>query len=138
MVDASPSSKVVRLSGTLNTHSLIQVALVLGALHPPSLKMANTKSASSPSASRPDQNNIVPKSDPLTTWVTRIIYLLITLATFSWLDTIKVSCIYTHTHTRRRLTQILTPRIDGMFSTQFISTSCSSPRSPHRPTTHQA
>ncbi|KAF8504813.1 C-8 sterol isomerase [Russula emetica] len=50
--------------------------------------MANTKLAS-PSASRPDQNNIGPKSDPLTKWATRIIYLLITLATFSWLDTIK-------------------------------------------------
>ncbi|KAN0103695.1 hypothetical protein V8E52_011720, partial [Russula decolorans] len=29
------------------------------------------------------------KKDPLTKWVTRTIYLLITLATFSWLDMIK-------------------------------------------------
>lgn len=57
--------------------------------------MASAKSAS-PTASRPDQNNIRPKSDPLTKWVARAIYLLITLATFSWLDTIKV-CTYAHT-----------------------------------------
>jgi C-8 sterol isomerase len=58
--------------------------------------MGDTKLAS-PSASRPDQkNNIGPKRDPLTKWVTRIIYLLITLATFSWLDTIKVAFTYTH------------------------------------------
>ncbi|KAI0000850.1 C-8 sterol isomerase [Russula vinacea] len=34
-------------------------------------------------------NNTAPKSDPLTKWATRAIVLFITLATFSWLDTIK-------------------------------------------------
>lgn len=38
-------------------------------------------------------NNTAPKSDPLTKWATRAIVLFITLATFSWLDTIKVPSI---------------------------------------------
>lgn len=51
--------------------------------------MGGTKLAS-PTASRPDQKiDICSKSDPLTKWAIRTIYLLITLATFSWLDTIK-------------------------------------------------
>jgi C-8 sterol isomerase len=52
--------------------------------------MAGTKSVT-PAASRPDQNSTAPKSDSLTKWATRAIFLFITLATFSWLDTIKVS-----------------------------------------------
>jgi C-8 sterol isomerase len=43
---------------------------------------------------RSKNNNFGPKKDPLTKWVTRTIYLLITLATFSWLDMIKVACIH--------------------------------------------
>jgi len=52
--------------------------------------MATIK-ATSPTASRPDNkgNIATTKGDPLTKWVARAIYLLITLATFSWLDTIK-------------------------------------------------
>jgi C-8 sterol isomerase len=65
--------------------------------------MANTKLAS-PSASRPDQSNTGPKKDPLTKWVTRTIYLLIALATFSWLDTIKVAFTHTLSLSCKRLT----------------------------------
>jgi hypothetical protein len=36
-------------------------------------------------------NTAQQKSDPLTKWATRAILLFITLATFSWLDTIKVT-----------------------------------------------
>jgi C-8 sterol isomerase len=43
---------------------------------------------------RSKKKNFGPKKDPLTKWVTRTIYLLITLATFSWLDMIKVACIH--------------------------------------------
>ncbi len=55
--------------------------------------MPRTKSAS-PNASRLDKDNIARCGDPLTKWVTRAIYLLITLATFSWLDTIKVGNLF--------------------------------------------
>ncbi|KAH9036192.1 ERG2/sigma1 receptor-like protein [Lactarius hengduanensis] len=39
--------------------------------------------------SSPVPQSIPPKSDPFTKWVTRALVLLVTLATFSWLDTIK-------------------------------------------------
>jgi hypothetical protein len=52
--------------------------------------MAGTKSVT-PAASRPDQSNAAPKCDPLTKWATRAIFMFMALATFSWLDTIKVS-----------------------------------------------
>ena len=38
-------------------------------------------------------SSISSKSDPFTKWVTRALVLLITLATFSWLDTIKVRAL---------------------------------------------
>ena len=56
----------------------------------PTIEMAGTKSGA-PNASGPDQNDIAGKSDPLTKWAMRAILLFITLASFSWLDTIKVS-----------------------------------------------
>jgi len=49
--------------------------------------MATVKSGSVP-PNVPSQNT-TQKGDPLTKWATRAIFLLITLATFSWLDTIK-------------------------------------------------
>ena len=45
------------------------------------------------------QNSISPKSDPFTKWVTRALVLLITLASFSWLDTIKVPLFVTSAFT---------------------------------------
>jgi hypothetical protein len=51
--------------------------------------MAGIKSVT-PNASGPDQSNIAARSDPLTKWAMRAIFLFITLASFSWLDTIKV------------------------------------------------
>lgn len=39
--------------------------------------------------SSPVSQSIPPKSDPFTKWVTRALVLLVALATFSWLDTIK-------------------------------------------------
>jgi len=52
--------------------------------------MFGTKSGSA-TPSDPGQNiAAAAKSDPLTKWATRAIFLLLTLATFSWLDTIKV------------------------------------------------
>jgi hypothetical protein len=51
--------------------------------------MAGTKAVTL-AASTPDQSNVTAKCDPLTKWATGAILLFITLATFNWLDTIKV------------------------------------------------
>ncbi len=119
----------------LSRYNIQVVLVVLGKTHP--LKMTSTKSGS-PNVSRLDQNNIAKRNDPLSKWVTRAIYLLITLATFSWLDTIKVGNLFHLFTLSQAVNPVLSPRIDGTYSTQSISTSCSSPHSPHRPTTPQA
>ncbi|KAI0002135.1 C-8 sterol isomerase [Russula compacta] len=51
------------------------------------MTMTSTKSESTP-PNAPGQDTSK-KCDPLTRWATRAIFLLVTLATFSWLDTIK-------------------------------------------------
>jgi hypothetical protein len=62
---------------------------ILGPTHQ-LVEMAGIKSVT-PNASVPDKSDTAAKCDPLTKWATRAIFLLITLASFSWLDTIKVS-----------------------------------------------
>jgi hypothetical protein len=86
------------------------------------------------------------KCDPLTKWAARAIFLFMTLATFSWLDTIKVK----HSRFPKKKTTFLLfsrasaeiytflLRIDGTSLIRSICTSSSCPRSPHRPTTQRA
>jgi hypothetical protein len=86
------------------------------------------------------------KCDPLTKWAARAIFLFMTLATFSWLDTIKVNILVSPPPKKkaffasRASAEIYTflLRIDGTSLIRSICTSSSCPRSPHRPTTQRA
>ena len=93
-------------------------------------------STTKPSSGSPSSYIPPPKSDPFTKWATRALVLLVTLASFSWLDTIKVRPLAS-AFLRTAPTDIY-DRTDGMSSTRSTCMNSNSPPSPPRPTTRQA